>query len=91
MAAVSELVSGLDAELVRMGYRPSTLVWRRGSWRRLEGGSRCAMWRSSRWMAQWPGPCYVPVGRNRWPLTLCAALSLPAHYYQGLRADAAHT
>jgi hypothetical protein len=26
MAAVSELVSALDAELVRLGYKPSTLV-----------------------------------------------------------------
>ena len=25
MVAVSELVSGLDAELVRLGYRPSTI------------------------------------------------------------------
>lgn len=36
MVAVSELVSGLDAELVRMGYKPSTMVWYRGCWRRLE-------------------------------------------------------
>ena len=36
MAAVSELVSGLDAELVRLGYQPSTLIWYRGYWRRLE-------------------------------------------------------
>jgi integrase len=36
MAAVSELVSALDAELVRLGYRSSTLVWYRGCWRRLE-------------------------------------------------------
>jgi integrase len=33
---VSELVSGLDAELRRLGYRDSTLVWYRGCWRRLE-------------------------------------------------------
>ena len=26
MAAVLELVSGLDAELVRLGYKPSTMV-----------------------------------------------------------------
>jgi len=37
MAAVSELVSGLDAELVSLGYKPSTMVWYRGCWRRLEG------------------------------------------------------
>ena len=36
MAAVWELVSGLDAELVRLGYQPSTLKWYRGYWRRLE-------------------------------------------------------
>ena len=36
MVAVSELVSGLDGELVRLGYRPSTMVWYRGCWRRLE-------------------------------------------------------
>jgi hypothetical protein len=32
----SELVSGLDAELRRLGYRDSTLVWYRGCGRRLE-------------------------------------------------------
>lgn len=36
MVAVSELVSRLDAELVRLGYKPSTMVWYRGCWRRLE-------------------------------------------------------
>src|SRR6478735_8497760 len=36
MTAVSELVSGLDAELVGLGYKPSTMVWYRGCWRRLE-------------------------------------------------------
>jgi hypothetical protein len=36
MVAVSELVSGLDAELVRLSYKPSTMVWYRGCWRRLE-------------------------------------------------------
>ena len=36
MVAVSELVSGLDAELVRVGYKPSTMVWYRGCWHRLE-------------------------------------------------------
>ena len=36
MAAVSELVSALDAELVRLGYKPSTLKWYRGCWRRME-------------------------------------------------------
>jgi len=36
MTAVGDLVSGLDAELVRLGYRSSTLRWYRGYWRRLE-------------------------------------------------------
>ena len=36
MVAVSALISGLDAELVRLGYKPSTMVWYRGCWRRLE-------------------------------------------------------
>lgn len=35
MVAVSELVSGLDAELVRLGYKASTMVWYRSCWRRL--------------------------------------------------------
>jgi integrase len=34
---VSALVSGLDAELRRIGYKDSTLVWYRRCWRRLEG------------------------------------------------------
>ena len=36
MVAVSELVSGLDAELVRLGYKASTMEWYRGCWRRME-------------------------------------------------------
>ncbi len=36
MGDVAELVSGLDAELVRLGYKPSTMLWYRGCWRRLE-------------------------------------------------------
>jgi Phage integrase, N-terminal SAM-like domain len=36
MVAVSELVSRLDAELVGLGCKPSTMVWYRGCWRRLE-------------------------------------------------------
>jgi integrase len=36
MVVISELVSALDAELVRLGYKDSTLVWYRGCWRRLE-------------------------------------------------------
>jgi integrase len=36
MATVSALVSGLDTELRRLGYKDSTLIWYRGCWRRLE-------------------------------------------------------
>ena len=35
MVAVSALVSGLDAELRRLGYKDSTMVWYRGCWRRM--------------------------------------------------------
>jgi integrase len=36
MVILSALVSDLDAELVRQGYKSSTMVWYRGCWRRLE-------------------------------------------------------
>ena len=36
MVTLSALVSGLDTELVRQGYKASTMVWYRGCWRRLE-------------------------------------------------------
>ncbi len=36
MVALSVVVSGLDDELVRLGYKDSTMVWYRGCWRRLE-------------------------------------------------------
>ena len=36
MVALSALVSDLETELVRLGYKDSTLVWYRGCWRRLE-------------------------------------------------------
>lgn len=36
MVAVSVVVSGLDAELVRLGYTDSTMAWYRRCWRRLE-------------------------------------------------------
>jgi hypothetical protein len=34
MVALSALVSGLDAELRRLGYKDSAVVWRLGRWRR---------------------------------------------------------
>ncbi len=36
MATLSVLVSGLEAELRRLGYKDSTLVWYRGCWRRMQ-------------------------------------------------------
>ncbi len=36
MVALSDLVSSLDAELQRLGYKDSTMVWYRGCWRRLQ-------------------------------------------------------
>jgi integrase len=36
MVALPALVSGLDAELVRLGCKDSTMVWYRGCWRRLQ-------------------------------------------------------
>jgi integrase len=35
MVALSVLVSGLDAELVRLGYKDATMAWYRRCWRRL--------------------------------------------------------
>ena len=35
MATLSALVSGLEAELRRLGYKDSTLVWYQGCWRRM--------------------------------------------------------
>jgi integrase len=36
MTTVSALVSGLDAELRRLGYKDATMVWYRGCWRRMQ-------------------------------------------------------
>src|SRR5260370_33087678 len=36
MALLSALVSSLDAELRRLGYKDSTMAWYRGCWRRME-------------------------------------------------------
>ena len=36
MATLPALVSGLEAELRRLGYKDSTLVWYRGCWRRMQ-------------------------------------------------------
>jgi integrase len=36
MVALPVLVSGLEAEMVRLGYKDSTLVWYHGAWRRLQ-------------------------------------------------------
>jgi hypothetical protein len=36
MAALPVLVSSLEAEMIRLGYKDSTMVWYRGAWRRLQ-------------------------------------------------------
>lgn len=36
MTTLSVLVSGLETELQRLGYKDSTLVWYRGCWRRMQ-------------------------------------------------------
>jgi len=36
MVALPVLVSGLDAEMVRLGYKDATMVWYRRCWRRLD-------------------------------------------------------
>src|SRR5450759_1288306 len=36
MVALSVLVSGLEAEMTRLGYKDSTMAWYRGAWRRLQ-------------------------------------------------------
>ena len=36
MVALSVLVSGLDAEMARLGCKDSTMAWYRGCWRRLQ-------------------------------------------------------
>lgn len=36
MVALSVLVSGLEGEMARLGYKDSTMLWYRGAWRRLQ-------------------------------------------------------
>jgi hypothetical protein len=36
MVALPVLVSGLEAEMIRLGYKDSTMVWYQGAWRRLQ-------------------------------------------------------
>ena len=36
MVALPVLVSGLEAEMIRLGYKDSTMVWYRGAWRRVQ-------------------------------------------------------
>ena len=36
MVALPVLVSGLEAEMIRLGYKESTMVWYHGAWRRLQ-------------------------------------------------------
>jgi hypothetical protein len=36
MVALPVLVSGLEAEMIRLGYKESTMTWYHGAWRRLQ-------------------------------------------------------
>ena len=36
MATLLALVQGLDAELLRLGYKNATMVWYRRCWRRMQ-------------------------------------------------------
>jgi integrase len=36
MVALPVLVSGLEAEMIRLGYKDSTMLWYHGAWRRLQ-------------------------------------------------------
>jgi len=36
VVALSVLVSGLEAEMIRLGYKDSTMAWYHGAWRRLQ-------------------------------------------------------
>ncbi len=64
MVAVSELVSGLDAELVRLGYKDSTMVWYRGCWRRVERFFASRGVQEFRWTWRWPGSIRPAVGSS---------------------------
>ena len=44
MATLPALVSSLDAELRRLGYKDSTMVWYRGCWRRMQEHSPWTFW-----------------------------------------------
>ncbi|HFV9915910.1 TPA: hypothetical protein ACIBH9_004468 [Salmonella enterica subsp. diarizonae serovar 61:l,v:z35] len=37
MVTLSALISDLDRELLRLGYKESTMTWYRQCWRRLDG------------------------------------------------------
>ena len=51
---VSVLVSGLDAELRRLGYKPSTMVWYHGCWLPQRWFAFHGV-QEFRWMWRWPG------------------------------------
>jgi hypothetical protein len=61
MVAVSELVSGLDADLVRLGYQASTMAWYQGCCRRLERVLRIP------WGARVFAGCHDGLGRSGLP------------------------
>ena len=72
MVALPALVSGLDAELVRLGYKESTMVWYRGAWRRLQryfaarGAEEFSLDVAMAWARHRP-PCQRLLYRRRLP------------------------
>ena len=74
MVALSALVSGLDAELMRLGYKDSTMVWYRGCWRRLVNHLRTHLDRRD----------------PRTERKLCAADGPQPRSHQARQANAAH-
>ncbi len=55
MATLSALVSGLEAELRRLGYKDSTLVWYRGCWRRMHKHFAARGIEEFPWTRRWRG------------------------------------
>jgi hypothetical protein len=103
MVAVSELVFGLDAELVRLGYKASTMAWYRGCWRRLQrffasrGVQEFSLDLAMAWVDQACGGFFdkeqagtTPSRMIRIRPRLCTALDRHHHPHQRQAPGAAH-
>jgi hypothetical protein len=55
MVALPVLVSGLEAEMIRLGYKDLTMAWYHGAWRRLQRYFTFRGVGSSRWTWPWSG------------------------------------